>query len=356
GAVGIEHPHPRIGHLGWQDQDQTIGSHAEMPVAHGHRQAGGVRRRRLGEGVDVDVIVADPVHLGEFHNGAAERLWACNVQDDAALPPERAGPRTDYPGNSRESNTKPDAVIGPPVRVLFGAKALVYSGPGAYLGSCYFSGEMPTRARGPSMLGTSTTPYDLRFRFLDIPVRIHPLFWLMAAVLGFRENDIPAVLIWIGCVLVSILVHEYGHGLMAKHFHGSPSIVLYGLGGLCSSQGERTPGQRLAVLFAGPGAGFILCAVVLAATSLVLGITGGEHLAVMQRLVGLSPNKEDLFGATQKLVWSPTAFEIYFNMIWINLLWGLVNLLPIYPLDGGQATQVVLSQVDRRHGVRRAHI
>ena len=43
-------------------------------------------------------------------------------------------------------------------------------------------------------------------------------------------------------------------------------------------------------------------------------------------------------------------------MIWINLLWGLVNLLPIYPLDGGQATQVVLSQVDRRHGVRRAHI
>ena len=134
------------------------------------------------------------------------------------------------------------------------------------------------------MLGTSTTPYDLRFRFLDIPVRIHPLFWLMAAVLGFQENNIPAVLIWIGCVLVSILVHEYGHGLMAKHFHGSPSIVLYGLGGLCSSQEERTPGQRLAVLFAGPGAGFILCAVVLAVTSLVLGITGGEHLAVMQRL------------------------------------------------------------------------
>ena len=87
------------------------------------------------------------------------------------------------------------------------------------------------------MLGTSTTPYDLRFRFLDIPVRIHPLFWLMSAVLGFQENNIPAVLIWIGCVLVSILVHEYGHGLMAKHFHGSPSIVLYGLGGLCCFPG-----------------------------------------------------------------------------------------------------------------------
>ena len=102
------------------------------------------------------------------------------------------------------------------------------------------------------MLGTATTPYDLRFRFLDIPVRIHPLFWLISAVLGFRDNNLPAVAIWVGCVLVSILVHEYGHGLMAKRFHGLPSIVLYGLGGLCYSQGERTPGQRLAVLFAGP--------------------------------------------------------------------------------------------------------
>jgi stage IV sporulation protein FB len=205
------------------------------------------------------------------------------------------------------------------------------------------------------MLGTSTTPYDLRFRFLDIPVRIHPLFWLMAAVLGFQDNNIPAVLIWIGCVLVSILVHEYGHGLMAKHFHGSPSIVLYGLGGLCYSQGERTPGQRLAVLLAGPGAGFILCAAVLAVTSVALGITGGEHLAVMQRLVGLRADKDLFLDAVGKLP-SATISMIYFNLIWINLLWGLVNLLPIYPLDGGQATQVVLSQVDRRNGVRRSHI
>jgi len=204
------------------------------------------------------------------------------------------------------------------------------------------------------MLGTSTTPYDLRFRFLDIPVRIHPLFWLMAALLGFRENDIPAVLICIGCILVSILVHEYGHGLMAKHFHGSPSIVLYGLGGLCSSQAERTPGQRLAVLFAGPGAGFILCAVVVAATSLVLGLTGGEQLAYLKGRVGLSADRELFFDAIEKFR-SPRISMIYFYMVEINLLWGLVNLLPIYPLDGGQATQVVLSQVDRRHGVRRSH-
>jgi membrane-associated protease RseP (regulator of RpoE activity) len=205
------------------------------------------------------------------------------------------------------------------------------------------------------MLGTSATPYDLRFRFLDIPVRIHPFFWLMAAVLGFENNNLPAVLIWIGCVLLSILVHEYGHGLMAKHFHGTPSIVLYGLGGLCYSQGERTPGQRLAVLFAGPGAGFILCALILAVASLTQGLTGGEHLAVIERLVGLNADRDIFFDAAGKFP-SETVFRIYYSMIWINLLWGLVNLLPIYPLDGGQAAQVVMSQVDRRHGVRRSHI
>jgi membrane-associated protease RseP (regulator of RpoE activity) len=204
------------------------------------------------------------------------------------------------------------------------------------------------------MLGTSSTPYDVRFRFLGIPVRIHPLFWLMMAVLGWRDNNLLAVLIWVGCALVSILVHEYGHGLMAKLFRGSPSIVLYGLGGLCYSQGERTAGQRLAVLLAGPGAGFLLCLAVLALTSLTLHVSGGEHLAVMQAIVGLGGNQDDFVGALTKFT-SPTAFRIYENMVFINVIWGFVNLLPIYPLDGGQATQVLLSQVDRRSGVRWGH-
>ena len=62
------------------------------------------------------------------------------------------------------------------------------------------------------------------------------------------------MLIWIGCVFVSILVHEYGHGLMSRLFRFSPSIVLYGMGGSATPRAERqTPWQRLAVLFAGPG-------------------------------------------------------------------------------------------------------
>jgi stage IV sporulation protein FB len=202
------------------------------------------------------------------------------------------------------------------------------------------------------MLGTSTTPYDLRFQLLDIPVRVHPLFWLTAALLGWEDHEPFTVILWMACVFVSILVHEFGHGLMAKHFHGSPSVVLYALGGLCYSQGERTPGQRLAVLFGGPGAGFLLCALVMLIASLLYGIAPGEHVEVLLRLLHLTSNRPSAFGHIP----SETARLIFSFMVWVNFFWGLINLLPVWPLDGGQATQVILTMFDRRQGVRRGHI
>ena len=77
----------------------------------------------------------------------------------------------------------------------------------------------------------------------------------------------------VGCVFLSILVHEYGHGLMAKAFRFSPSIVLHGLGGLCFSEAERqTLRQRLAVLICGPGAGFVLFGLAILAAWAIRGI------------------------------------------------------------------------------------
>ena len=68
GAVGVEHPHPRgVGPLRGHDQDQTVATDPIMAVAHGHRQLGWVGRRRLVERGNIDVIVADPVHLRESH-------------------------------------------------------------------------------------------------------------------------------------------------------------------------------------------------------------------------------------------------------------------------------------------------
>jgi membrane-associated protease RseP (regulator of RpoE activity) len=204
------------------------------------------------------------------------------------------------------------------------------------------------------MLGTESTPYDLRFRLLDIPVRIHPLFWLVTAFLGWKDYDLPMVLLRIACVFLSILVHEYGHALMARRFHGSPSIILWGLGGLCTASGERTDGQRIAVLLAGPGAGFALGAIVMALSSLAFGITLPEHLAVLGDMVGLPGGglAQDAINRTT----SDFAASAYQYLLWINLMWGLVNLLPIWPLDGGQIFQVVMTRLNPRHGMRQSHI
>jgi len=211
------------------------------------------------------------------------------------------------------------------------------------------------------MVGAPETPYDLRFRFLDVPVRIHPMFWLVSAVLGWQNHDLGAVALWVACVLVSILVHEYGHALMGKAYYGSPSIVLWGLGGLCYSQSERqTPGQRLAVILAGPGAGFALFGLLLLVTSLLFQISPSEHLDAILSLVGFShfPGSvvsKFIEGAHSKGggVFLATT---YLHLAWINLMWGLVNLLPLWPLDGGQATQILLSFVDRSRGPRWGHI
>ena len=137
------------------------------------------------------------------------------------------------------------------------------------------------------MVGLAETQFDVKFRLLGVPVRIHPFFWLVSAVMGWQPNNLPLVLLWVLCVFASILVHEYGHALMSKAFGYSASIVLWGMGGLCYSQGERTPRERLAVVLAGPGAGFVFCGLVMLVATLVFGITPLEHAQTAGSLVGL---------------------------------------------------------------------
>jgi stage IV sporulation protein FB len=206
------------------------------------------------------------------------------------------------------------------------------------------------------MLGAPETPYDLRFRLLDIPVRVHPLFWVISAVMGWEPHNLPMVAFWVACVFFSVLVHEYGHGLMSMRFHTSPSILLYSMGGLCETKsGRMTPSQYLLVLIAGPGAGFVLCFLVMLLASVIFGITPIEHFSIAETLVGIHPHVDDYFEAKRKFG-TETNFEVYRMLVWINLMWGLVNLLPIWPLDGGQASQIILTKVNPAQGARWSHI
>ena len=72
------------------------------------------------------------------------------------------------------------------------------------------------------MVGLAETQFDVKFRLLGVPVRIHPFFWVVSAVMGWQPNNLPLVLLWVLCVFVSILVHEYGHALMSKAFGCTP--------------------------------------------------------------------------------------------------------------------------------------
>ena len=118
------------------------------------------------------------------------------------------------------------------------------------------------------MVGAAETPYDLRFRLLGIPVRVHPLFWLVIGRAGLAG---PRTCRWSHsgwrACFVSILVHEYGHGLMAKALRLLRLDRPLGDGRACATARltARRRSQRLAVVLSGPGAGFVLYFVVMSA-------------------------------------------------------------------------------------------
>ena len=41
-------------------------------------------------------------------------------------------------------------------------------------------------------------------------------------------------------------------------------------------------------------------------------------------------------------------------LLWVNIFWGLINLVPVFPLDGGNVSRQLLLQADPMNGVRRS--
>jgi len=178
----------------------------------------------------------------------------------------------------------------------------------------------------------SQTQFDLRFRLFGIGVRVSPWFWIISAAMGWgggpehNEHFLERLLVWIACVFVSILVHEMGHVLVGRLFGSDGHIVLYGMGGLAiGSNALDRRWQRIAVCAAGPAAGFLLLGLVWGGVFL-----SGVTEANMPRM----------------------ALVAFRALVWINLVWGLVNLLPVWPLDGGQISRDVCSGLWHERGAR----
>ncbi len=171
-------------------------------------------------------------------------------------------------------------------------------------------------------------------------------------------RDPQGALIWTLSVLVSILVHEFGHGLMARFFGHDFEVTLHGMGGLCTYDSSRDgAGKRIAVLAAGPGAQLVFLAILCAVFSFWLNLPLGSHLALAQLYLGLQPSDPGaLFSLMNAGRQNVTGFEAYQSLFQINLLWPLLNLLPIWPLDGGQIACESLAHVNPRDGRRWGHI
>ena len=151
----------------------------------------------------------------------------------------------------------------------------------------------------------------LQFNVLGFPVQVQWFFWLITIVMGggldarSREDWIEVAL-WVFVVFISILIHEIGHALAARRYGNDSYIVLHGFGGWTIIPNARlSRDQDIWVSFAGPLASFLL---------------GG------------------LAYALGKLVHTeyPGFYTFISMMIFVNIFWTFVNLLPVLPLDGGQ--------------------
>jgi stage IV sporulation protein FB len=192
------------------------------------------------------------------------------------------------------------------------------------------------------------TQYDLNFSLFGIPVRVHPLFWLVTLLLNRSLHDVGAVLTWMIAVFLAILVHELGHAAVMRIYGFRPSIALYAFGGLTSysaglSFRSRSLGawSQILISFAGPGAGFLLTAVMVG----ILMLTVQHDQIAWAGPWNLIPQ-----------VWlSNVRLAMVLDYVFlISMLWGLLNLLPIFPLDGGQIARELLLKANPYDGIRQS--
>jgi len=148
-----------------------------------------------------------------------------------------------------------------------------------------------------------------------IPIRIHPLFWVMILLLGFLNSfTFDGTLIWAVVIFFSVLVHEYGHALTALFFGQQAEINLVVFGGLTVREGKRLDFWKdFLIVLNGPLFGFILC---------------GASFLLLQKM----PDnlKTTAFGYAATVA------------VFVNLFWTFINLLPIQPLDGGKLLEIAL--------------
>ncbi len=156
--------------------------------------------------------------------------------------------------------------------------------------------------------------------FKKIPLSIQPSFWILSFFIGFLNSTAPLqIFFWIGVVLLSVVVHELGHALTAIYWGQRVRIELTAFGGVTIREkgAELTPLKEFFCIAMGPLAGFLLAAVVY--------IIPASSQAVASAL---------------------------YTIVVANIIWSMLNLLPVHPLDGGKLMAIVFENFFGHAGLR----
>ena len=156
-------------------------------------------------------------------------------------------------------------------------------------------------------------------KLIYTPVNIHWSFLILILSIIYQSDNILEG-VYIGLVLsFCIIIHEMGHALAAEYLgHETRSITLFLLGGATDISYKKLKQDDVAIISAaGPLANFLMA---------IIGIT------------------INIIFAKFKMNWQIASF--YIPIFWgINLISGLFNLIPVYPLDGGRLFKYYLGRV-----------
>lgn len=178
------------------------------------------------------------------------------------------------------------------------------------------------------------TSWDLHFSVGPFPVRVSPTFFLMGLILSGGTNDGASLIAGTLAVFLSILIHELGHCLAFARFGIASHIVLYHLGGLAipdtSFRGmgrAMALGPREQIIVSAAGPLLEMAVGVLCLAGLALG--GFDVSFAGNFLASWFPHS-----GFQQL--PPFLQHFFYVFIYVSTYWALINLIPVYPLDGGQ--------------------
>jgi Zn-dependent protease len=159
------------------------------------------------------------------------------------------------------------------------------------------------------------------FRFQGIDVFLHWSWFLVAVIQIQWRAGMYTSYMWCAfeylALFAIVLLHEFGHALACRSVGGkADQIVLWPLGGVAFVDPPQRPGATLWSLAAGPLVNVLLVPI----------LSLGWLLARYEHLQSTLPDFSNFV----------------FNLWFINLLLLCFNMLPIYPLDGGQILRSLL--------------